>query len=44
MDKYIGFDIDSKKTVVCIVQKVSLCPERHRPLDFSIIPSKELYH
>ena len=22
MDKYIGFDIDSKKTVVCVVQKV----------------------
>ena len=21
MDKYIGFDIDSKKTVACIVQK-----------------------
>ena len=21
MDKYIGFDIDSKKTVVCVVQK-----------------------
>ena len=21
MDKYIGFDIDSKKTVACVVQK-----------------------
>ena len=21
MDKYIGFDIDDKKTVVCVVQK-----------------------
>ncbi len=21
MDKYIGFDVDSKKTVVCVIQK-----------------------
>ena len=21
MDKYIGFDVDSKKTVACVVQK-----------------------
>jgi len=44
MDKYIGFDIDSKKTVACVVQKSKPLTNRRRSLktftifEFFIIP------
>ena len=31
MDKYIGFDVDSKKTVACVVQKDSSVRNALRP-------------
>jgi len=32
MDKYIGFGIDSKKTVTCVIQKGKPLTNRRRPL------------
>jgi len=33
MDKYIGFDVDSKKTVACVVQKGKSLTNQQWPLN-----------
>lgn len=33
MDKYIAFDVDSKKTVACVVQKGKPVTSQQRPLN-----------